>query len=715
MRKIKIKQRDITDCGAACLASVSSYYGFNLPISKIRLLSGTNQKGTNVLGITEAANKLGFEAKGVKGNKDSLNKIPKPSIAHIVLKNNLHHFVVIYKVNEKYVEVMDPAFGNITKYNIDGFCNIWTGVLILLLPNEEFKKGDEKVSTLSRYIFLLKPHQKILIQVIFGAFIYTVLGLSTSIYVQKIVDNVITENNQNLLNLLSIIMLTILIFQVFIDSIRELFTLHIGQRIDAHLILGYYKHLLKLPQQFFDTMRIGEIISRLNDAVKIRLFINETMIGIIVNIFVLICSIALMFTYYWKLAIIAILIIPIYIMIFLISNRLNKFTQRKLMENAAELESQLIESMNNIYTIKTFGIAQYNNQITENKFINLLKTIYKSGKNNIFISNISDFTSKLFTIIILWSGSTYVLKHELTPGELLSFYALISYFSSPILSLITSNKTVQDALIASDRLFEIFDLNTESSEGKITLNKNETEDIIFENVSFKYGNRKNIFNQLNLIIPKGKVSAFVGESGSGKSTLIALIQNLYPINEGKIRIGNYDISNIDNISSSRIISVVPQKIDLFAGNIIENIAIGETQPDIKKVLEISILCGVHEFVQNMNYGYETFLSENGTNLSGGQKQKLAIARALYKDPEILIFDEATSNLDYKSESFIVELITKLKEKGKTIIIIAHRLSTIKNADTIFVLQNGNLVEKGTHNELINNHNEYFKLWEYNRS
>ena len=304
MKSIKIKQHDIKDCGAACLASVGNYYKIHLPIAKIRQLASTDMRGTNVLGIIQAAEKMGFSAKGVKGGIDSLAKIPKPSIAHVVLKNQLHHFVVIYKMGKKHVEVMDPAYGTIEKYSIEAFQEIWTGVLILLAPGEQFKTYNETVSPYRRFWDLVKPHKLVLLQAMFGAMLFTILGLAMSVYIQKITDYVLVDGNRNLLHLMSVAMVVIILLQVFVGSKKSVLMMKSGQLMDAQLILGYYKHLLYLPQRFFDTMRIGEITSRISDAIKIRNFINETAIDLIVNVFVVIFAFALMFTYYWKLALV---------------------------------------------------------------------------------------------------------------------------------------------------------------------------------------------------------------------------------------------------------------------------------------------------------------------------------------------------------------------------------------------------------------------------
>jgi ATP-binding cassette subfamily B protein len=711
----KIKQRDITDCGAACLASIAAHYQLQMPVSRIRQYAGTDKRGTNVLGLIEAAEKLGFQAKGAKGALDSLTKIPLPAIAHVILKNGLHHFVVIFKVTKKDITFMDPADGQYHKKKITEFEKDWSGVIVLILPDEGFAKGNETTSNTKRFWQLIMPHKGIMIQALIGAVVYTILGLSTSIYMQKLIDFVLPDGNIRLLNLLSIGMIVILIFQVFIGTFKTILGLQTGQQIDARLILGYYKHLLKLPQRFFDTMRVGEITSRINDAVKIRMFINDVALNMIVNVLIVGFSIALMFLYYWKLAVIMLCIVPIYLTIYWISNTVNKKWLRTLMENSAELETQLVESISTAGTIKRFGIEEYANTKTENKFYTLLNTIYKSGIKGLYLGTTADFATRLFTIIILWAGAYFVINRELTPGELLSFYALIGYFTGPASSLIGANKSIQDALIAADRLFEIIDLEIESSDlNKVELTPELIDDIHFDNVHFRYGTRAMVFEGLNLTIKRGSSTGIIGESGSGKSTLLSLLQNLYPLKEGNITIGGLDLQHISNKSLRKVVSVVPQQIDLFAGTVIENIAIGDYEPDMQAVLELSKMLGISDFIELLPSGYNSLLGEQGVNLSGGQRQRIAIARALYRNPEILILDEATSNLDQLSESKVQATLEWFKSKGKTIIIIAHRLNTIKNCDEILVLKEGKLVEQGTHVTLSNNtETYYYNFWKTN--
>lgn len=706
---IYVKQRDITDCGAACLASVAAHYKLELPVSKIRQMASTDQKGTNVLGLVEAAGQMGFSAKGVKGEYDSLFKIPTPTIAHVIVREVLHHYVVIYKATKQHIHVMDPADGRMHKIPHEEFKEMWTGVLVLLMPDTDFKAVKQKVSVFQRFWFLIQPHRSVMLQALFGAVLYTVLGLSTAIYVQKIVDHVFAEGNRNLLNLMSVLMLVLLCFQVLIGVYKSLFVLKTGQQIDARLILGYYKHLLTLPQQFFDTMRVGEIISRINDAVKIRAFINDVSINLMVNVFIVLFSFGLMFTYYWKLALVMLAIIPVYTLIYFITNKLNRKVERELMEDSAELESHLVESITAAGTIKRFGIEAHANIKSETRFVKLLGSVYKSSVNDLFTGTSSETISRIFTIVLLWTGAGFVLDSQITPGELLSFYALIGYFTGPVGELIGMNKTIQNAVIAADRLFEIMDLEVESSENKFALKKEHIGDIHLKDVHFRYGSRKDVFEGLSLTIPKGKITGIIGESGSGKSTLISILQNLYPLQSGSVHMGNYDLKYIDNRSLRQLVTVVPQQVDLFAGNVIENIALGDYQPDMEKIIGICGQLGMLDFIEALPEGFATYLGENGASLSGGQKQRIAIARALYKDPEVLIMDEATSSLDPKSEEFVQLTIRKLAEAGKTVIFITHRLAAVKDFDLLFVLENGRLVEQGTHSELLTKGAKYFEM------
>lgn len=315
----------------------------------------------------------------------------------------------------------------------------WTGVLILMLPDKTFEKGNQKQSALKSFINLIRPHKSVMLQALFGAVVYSILGLSTSVYIGKITDYVLVDQNLNLLNLMGIIMLLIIILRTFIGSMKSILALKTGQRIDASLILGYYKHLLTLPQQFFDNMRVGEIISRVNDAVKIRVFINNVSLDLVVSLLILLFTVGLMLVYSWKLAVITLLSAPLFILIYFLFNRLNKKYQRKIMESGADLEAHLVESLNSVSTIKRFGIEIFANLKTEVRFVNLLRNTYRSIYGSIVANNGIEFVSAGITVAVLWAGSNFVINRELTPGNLMLFYSLVGYVIGPVGKLISSN------------------------------------------------------------------------------------------------------------------------------------------------------------------------------------------------------------------------------------------------------------------------------------
>ncbi|GLR45615.1 bacteriocin cleavage/export ABC transporter [Mesorhizobium amorphae] len=706
---IKFKQRDITDCGAASLASVAAFYGHKLPLSRIRQYASTDRSGTTVLGLTEAARKLGFVAKGVKGGFDSLYKIPKPAIAHVVVKEVLHHFVVIQAIDAKWVIVMDPAYGEIRKLSHEEFSTQWTGFLVLLVPADTFTRRDDTTSPLARFARLLAPHRAVMAQALVGALVTTILGLSTAIYVQKIVDHVITAGNRNLLNLMSLIMLLILVAQILINLLGNRLVLQTGQKIDVYLILGYYNHILSLPQKFFDSMRMGEIIARMNDAVKIRSFLNDVSINIFVDVLMILFSFGLMCIYSWKIALVVAVSIPLYLLVYWTINRLNRKRQRAIMENVADLEAELVDSLGAVSTIKTSSVESFASFKMEIRFVKMLHSIYSSGLISIFGDNASTFLSTLFTIVLMWFGTTLALDQTVTPGELLSCYTLLGYVIRPVARLIQSNRIVQDAFIAADRLFEIFDQEQETT-GGIDATKSDLGDIRLENVTFRHGAQPKLFEELSVTFRRGEITAVVGESGSGKSTLAALLQNVYPIEDGRIRIGPFALQDLSTVSVRKAIAAVPQSVDVFSGSVIGNIALGEFEPDIEKILQICDQVGLRELIERWPGGLHTYLGQNGVRLSGGEKQRLALARALYRDPEILILDEATSSLDSIAEGFVLRIIEDLRRAGKTIIFIAHRLSTIRGADKIVVFDKGRVVEEGKHDDLMTAEGAYARLW-----
>lgn len=692
-RKLKIKQHDFSDCGAACLVSVCRFYGLHVSISQVRPLAGTDQQGTSLLGLIEASRKLGFDSKGVKGDRESLFKIPKPAIAHVVLNQKRHHYVIIYQTTRRYVKIMDPSTGKLTRVIWTEFLENWTGILLILLPSDTFEPGTRTKNVWKWFSLLLKPHSTVLLQAMLGSLLYTLLGFSTSVFIRNISDKVLVNSDLWLLKTMGLAMIVILLIQLALSIFKDIFIIKIGQQIDTRLVLGYQKHLFMLPQRFFDTMKIGEIISRVGDAIKIRMFISHTVMSLTVNLFIVVLSYLMIVYYNWKIGLFLLFMIPLYGVIFLITDKLNRKSERNLMEASANLESHLVESLQGIQTLKFFGAEASILNKTEKKFAKLLKAGYHSSLNQIFAQSTSFGIQNLFTTGLLWIGSYYVLDSEITAGELLSVFAIMGYLTSPIGAVISSNKSIQNALIAADRLFEITELKAEQTNAGISLNPNTSGDIVFDRIGFQYKPGLHVFNRFSVTIHSGEITAIKGGSGSGKSTLLSLLTRTYKIEKGTIKIGGIDLRYICDKSLKRLISSVPQNIQLFSGTVAENIAIGDPNIDLERILSIVQLLEMEDFIEKLPGACHALIGEGGITLSGGQKQRIAIARALYTQPQILLLDEPSSSLDIRSEKSMIQAMHKMKKLGKTVVIVSHRPSIISEADRVLVLENGVLTQE----------------------
>ncbi|ORX24080.1 bacteriocin ABC transporter ATP-binding protein [Thermoanaerobacterium sp. PSU-2] len=711
-RYMCIKQHDIKDCGAACLATISKQYGLKIPISKIREAAGTDKQGTSVYGLIKAAERLGFTAKGVKANKpeDIFGEFPLPAIAHVIVDGKLLHYVVIHKITKKELIIADPAKG-VVKYTPQEFFKIWTGVLVLMVPTVKFRKGDETQGLFSRFFVLLKPQKRLIVNIFFASLLFTILGILSSFYFKFLMDSILPNNLTSTLNMLSIGIIILYIFKVLLNAFRTQLLIYLSQNIDIPLMLGYYNHVIELPMNFFDTREVGEIISRFNDASKIRDAISGATLTVMIDTLMAIAGAAILYSQNHMLFGITIIPVVLYAIIVWSFNKPLKNINRVTMENNAKLTSYLVESLNGIETVKAFNAEAKVNLETEKKFIKLMKSLFKNGWMSNFQSSLEGGIKAVFGVVLLWVGGNEVIHGRLTIGQLMTFNALLTYFLDPIENLINLQPQMQTAIVAADRLGEILDIEIEKSkdEDKKINPASLKGNIEFKNVSFRYGTRQLILDDINLYIPSGKKIALVGESGSGKTTLVKLLMNFYHCEKGEILINGYNIRDINLEVLRERIAYISQNTFLFNGTIKENLSLGIDNVDFEDIVEACKKAQIHDFINNLPLRYDTVIEENGSNLSGGQKQRIAIARALLKKPDIFIMDEATSNLDTTTEKAIHEMIYEFT-KNVTVIIIAHRLSTIMKCDTIYVVDKGKIIESGTHEELMKFKGMYYELW-----
>lgn len=708
-RYLCIKQHDITDCGAACLATVSRQYGLSTSITNIREVAGTDKQGTNAYGMVKAAEQLGFTAKAVKGNQEAFfSEFPLPAIAHVVVDGTLLHYVVIHKITKNQIVIADPAKG-IVKKTPEEFFREWTGILILLVPAQTFHTGKDTKNIFERFWGLLLPQKRLVLDIFAASLIITILGILGAFYFQLIIDDILPAGIEKTLTVLSIGAILLKLFSVILSVLRTQLMLYLSQKLDIALLLGYYNHVLKLPMSFFGTRKVGEIVSRFQDASSIRDAISNATLTVMIDTIMAFAGGLILFFKSKVLFAIAALMVVLYAALVLAFNKPYKMANEKQMEDNAQLTSYLVESLNGIQTVKAFNGEQTVQMETEFKFIRLLRSIFKLSCIGNTQEGVKAFVEAVGGVVILWAGAHSVLQGSMTIGSLVSFNALLVYFLDPVKNLINLQPTLQTAMVASDRLGEILDLEIEKGENqrhKVSP-ASLMGDISIQDISFRYGTRQFILEHFSMQIKRGQRVAIVGESGAGKTTVAKLLLNLYPYESGTITIADYALPDIQLECLREKIAYIPQETFLFSGTILENLTFGMDSLDMEEVIHCARMAQIHEFINALPLRYETHLDENGSNLSGGQRQRIAIARAMLRKPEILILDEATSNLDTVTEKAIQETLDTYCD-GMTTIIIAHRLSTIRRCDRIFVMEKGKIVESGSHDELMTKSNGHYR-------
>lgn len=702
------------DCGPTCLKMVAAYHGKNISIQSLRDYCQISKNGVSMADIAKAAEKIGILATGGEVGINNVNKLPLPCIIHWDQK----HFVVLYKVSKNKYIVADPAKAILT-YTQEEFSHYWSqnrskGIVLKLEPKTDFfdieedKERTRGFSTFFRYLFRYK---KLLFQLIAGFLLGSLLQVILPFLTQSIVDIGINTQNLKFIHIVLMAQFMLLISRMGVDFLRSWILLHISTRLNIYILTDFLSKLMKLPISFFDTKRTGDILQRINDQKRIEFFLTNHSLNITFSFFSLLVFSLVLFFYssiVFSIFFIGSALYAIWIIAFL--NK-RKQLDYKSFDLSAKNQNVTIQIINGMQEIKLAGAE------TEKRWgwEHVQAKLFRYNVKSLALGQYQQFGAVFFSegknLIIIFIVANAVVEGRLTLGAMLAIQYILGQLNSPVEQLLSFIQSYQDAKISMDRLNNIFSIEDEEVTNKNYLyNLPSFESISLEDVSFTYPGTNNVpvLNKINLEIRRGQTTAIVGMSGGGKTTLLRLLLGFYQPSNGALKIGKVHLSDINPSYWRKICGVVMQDGFIFSDTIAANITLGDSEPNAIRVWDSIKAACLDDFVSNLPLGVNTIIGADGNGLSQGQKQRLLISRAIYKNPEFIFLDEATNSLDSSNEKSIIRNINQFFS-GKTLVVVAHRLSTVKNADRIVVLDQGRIVEQGTHSELLKLEGKYFQL------
>lgn len=710
-------QHDSMDCGPACLRMIAKYYGRHYTIESLRQKCHISREGVSMLGISNAAEDIGFKTIGVHISYAQFKEeVPFPCIVHW----RQNHFIIVYKIKKDTVFVADPASGLI-KYTKKEFLDGWIsrkgdsdeGIALLFEPQPEFYSVDGEKPDKAKFSFILqylKPYKKLVLQLFLGMLIGTMLQLIFPFFTQSIVDYGIGNNNINFITLILIAQITLYAAQTAVEFIRSWILLHISTRINISIISDFLIKLMRLPIGFFDTKMIGDLMQRIGDHQRIQAFLTSSTLNIIFSFISLIVFAFVLAFYSVKLLVVFFIgsaLYVLWVMIFLKYRR--ELDYKRFTQSSAE-RSNLIQMITGMQEIKLNNCEKQKRWEWENIQAKLFKVSISGLRLSQCQQSGAVFINETKNILISFISAYAVINGDISLGMMMAVQTIVGQLNSPVIQMINFIQSAQDAKISLERLGEIHNRENESEDGdgKTSIFP-EDKSISIENLSFHYDTLSDaVINDVSLNIPEGKVTAIVGMSGSGKTTLVKLLLGFYSPTRGNVRIGGINLSNIKPQAWRAKCGTVMQDGFIFSESIAKNIAIGEDLIDEQRLLHAAKIANIQDMIENLPLGYNTKIGQEGNGISQGQKQRILIARAVYKNPDYIFLDEATNSLDANNERVIMDNLQEFF-KGRTVIVVAHRLSTVKNADQIVVLNHGKITETGTHDELTAKKGEYYTL------
>jgi len=708
IQKTLVLQKDQSDCGVACLLSLLKYYGGDSSLEKLRELSGTSITGTTMLGLYQAAEKIGFIAEGNEADIEALIEHGKPLILHVLIDETLEHYIVCYGFSKNGNALIgDPAEG-IKEISKDKLNKIWQSKICLTLEStNKIQQAKTIKQNKTKWILsLLEKDKKLFIFSTILGLGMAVLGMTMSIFSQKLIDEILPSKQIDKL-IGGIILLTVLLLaRVIMATLRESVLNFQSKQFNNRITDYFYSNLLQLPKPFFDTRKIGELTARLNDTSRIQRVLKLLVSNVVIDVLMLLVSLGFLFYYSTVIACITLFSLPIYFyLIYRYNSRIIQ-SQKEVMQSYAMSESNYIQSIQGISEIKVHNKYVFFNTLNKNIFGIFQEKLYQLGQLYISISLFSGIASVLFLVGILTYTAVMVLHKEILLGELMAILGISSSVIPSITNLALISIPLNEAKIAFDRMFEFTFIDKEK-----TGNTEITEfySLQMKAVDFRFAGRSLLLQNINLEVKKNECIAIIGESGCGKSTISQIIQQFYEIEKGNIIINSaIEFKDINVENWRNLIGVIPQEIHLFNGTVLDNILLGEEYNEefFKRFIEENQLEG---FINSLPQNIATIVGEEGINLSGGQKQMIALMRVLYKKPKLLILDEPSAAMDRNTEKFMIELLIKKKQE-MSIILISHRLHSLKDVtDTIYIVENKSIIHKGNHFDLMKTKNFYSEI------
>lgn len=713
-------QYDAMDCGPTCLRMVAAFYGKCYSLEGLREKSFITREGVSMLGISEAAEKIGFRSICVQVGYEKLQEAPLPCIIHW----NQQHFVVVYKLNDKHVWVADPGAGKL-KYTKEEFCNCWlssrkneedTGVALLLEPTPEFYTIEDEGDEVNRrgFSFLysyLRPYRGLVGQLLLGLLLGSMIQLMLPFLTQSVVDFGINNQNLGFIYLVLIAQLMLSFSSSAVDFIRGWILLHLGTRINIALISDFLIKLMKMPISYFDSKMTGDILQRINDHKRIQDFLTGSSLSVIFSVFNIIIFGIVLLVYSGMIFLIFMGGSALYVAyVWLFMKKRAELDHKRFAQQSAN-QSTVVQLVNGMQEIKLSACEQQKRWEWERIQAKLFKVNIKSLALRQYQDSGAVLINQSKNLLITALVASLVVKGEMTLGMMLSVQYIIGQLNSPVNELIAFARDMQDARLSMDRLSEVRDKPDEEDPTRELLREiPEGKEIRLQNLNFKYDplSEYPTLDDINLVIPPGKQTAIVGMSGSGKTTLVKLLLGFYPPASGDIFIGDTPLGSYSIREWRKRCGVVMQDGFIFSDSIAGNIAPGVEHIDKKRLRHAAEVANIHDFIEELPLAYNTKIGQEGHGLSQGQKQRILIARAVYKDPEFIFFDEATNALDANNERTIINNLQTFF-KGRTSVVVAHRLSTVRNAEQIIVIEQGRIAETGTHEALIALEGRYYKL------